>query len=308
MNKTKLKLLVAGIINIETVVNLPDLQPGEAIPRLSFPFFGINNCISGSGYNVAKALHMLGDEISLLSVVGDDLQGKTVMAEMEKEGLNTSNILTQLKETPLSTVLYGNGDQKYILSDLKDVQEYTYSMETFKKEIEDVSTVILTNANFCRPFLPIAKAAGKLIATDVQAISDIYDEYNRDFMEHADILFISNDNLDVSPTDLLMELRDIYPCQIMVVGCGEKGASMFVRDDGFVGSYAAVKTRQIVNKVGAGDALFSAFMHFYVKSVDPYYSLKNALLFASYKIGTAGSSKGFMTEEQLNHFYHLIWR
>lgn len=306
--KNKLKLLVAGILNIETIVNVPDYVLEEHIPIQLFPFYGINNYVSGSGYNIAKALHMLGDEVKLLSLIGDDVQGRIIMDELKKEGIANDGVRCTMKETPLSMVLYGENNRKSNFCDLKDIQERTYDVEVFKKKVEDVSTVILTNTNFCRPFLPVAKAEGKLIATDVQAIPNIHDDFNKEFMEYADILFVSNDNIDCSPTDFLMSLRDTYQSQIIVVGCGEHGASIYVRQDNFIGSYAAVKTRTIVNKVGAGDALFSAFMHFYVKSADPYYSLKNALLFASYKIGTEGSSNGFLTEEQMNQFYHLIWK
>lgn len=306
--KNKLKLLVAGILNIETIVNVPDYVLKEHIPLQLFPFHGINNYVSGSGYNIAKALHMLGDDVELLSLIGEDVQGEIILEELKKEGIKNDGVCCAMKETPLSMVLYGESNCKSSFCDLKDIQEKAYDIDIFKKKMADVSTVVLTNTNFCRPFLPAAKAAGKLIATDVQAIPDVHDDFNKEFMEYADILFVSNDNIEGSPTELLMSLRDTYKSQIIVVGCGEHGASIYVKQDNFIGSYAAVKTRSIVNKVGAGDALFSAFMHFYVKSADPYYSLKNALLFASYKIGTEGSSNGFLTEEQMNQFYHLIWK
>ena len=36
-------------------------------------------------------------------------------------------------------------------------------------------------------------------------------------------------------------------------------------------------------------------------------AVKNALLFASYKIGYMGTSNGFMTNEQLEQWRNLIW-
>jgi len=43
--------------------------------------------------------------------------------------------------------------------------------------------------------------AGNLIATDVHTISDLYEEYNQDFMQAAQILFMSAEALPVSPED-----------------------------------------------------------------------------------------------------------
>ena len=37
-------------------------------------------------------------------------------------------------------------------------------------------------------------------------------------------------------------------------------------------------------------------------------AIKNALLFASYKIGFVGTSNGFMTEEQIETWHALIWK
>jgi ribokinase len=39
---------------------------------------------------------------------------------------------------------------------------------------------------------------GKLIASDVHAISDLNDPYSRDFMSYAHILFMSHENLPTS--------------------------------------------------------------------------------------------------------------
>jgi sugar/nucleoside kinase (ribokinase family) len=49
-----------------------------------------------------------------------------------------------------------------------------------------------------------------------------------------------------------------------------------------------------VNTIGAGDALFSAFVHAFQRSGDPYAALEKAVVFASYKIGTAGAADGFL--------------
>ena len=56
-----------------------------------------------------------------------------------------------------------------------------------------------------------------------------------------------------------------------------------------------------MNTVGAGDALFSAFTHFYVKGKSAIESLRYATIFASYKIGESGASKGFLSEEALTN-------
>jgi len=47
-----------------------------------------------------------------------------------------------------------------------------------------------------------------------------------------------------------------------------------VRRDNFVERIPAVQTRPVVNTIGAGDALFSAFVHGYLQSGDPYQAIR----------------------------------
>ena len=62
-----------------------------------------------------------------------------------------------------------------------------------------------------------------------------------------------------------------------------------------------------MNTAGAGNALMACFLHSYLESGDSTTAIKNAMLFASYKIGYMGTSNGFMTVEQLEQWRKLIW-
>jgi ribokinase len=70
--------------------------------------------------------------------------------------------------------------------------------------------------------------------------------------------------------------------------------------DGSITHVPAVQTRPIVSTIGAGDALFSAFLHTYAATQDPYLSLRKAVVFASYKIGVAGAAGGFLPAPALD--------
>jgi ribokinase len=80
---------------------------------------------------------------------------------------------------------------------------------------------------------------------------------------------------------------------------GELGVMIYVKEKNEIKQFPAVKTREAVNTIGAGDSLFSCFIHFYNKTQDPYYSIKRATIFASYKVGENGGAKGFLTEEEV---------
>lgn len=300
------KVVIAGMVNLESSVRVPSL-PVSFTPIL-YSSYDINSGVSGGAYNVGKAMSILGDDVRLVSIVGSGKSSWLVKEQLKEDEINDEYISYRLKETPQSVILYDHSGTRQIFCDLKELQEVEYDKKTFLKAIDDVEMVIFQNSNFCRPFLELSRAAGKTIAANVHALNYLHDKYNTDFMKYADILFLSDDLLQTDPYAFIMEIKEQFRNEIIVLGCGEKGALLYVKKDNFIGQFPAVKTREIVNILGAGDALYSAFLHFYQKTGNPYYSIKNAILFSSYKIGTAGSANGFMTEAQLEQYYPIIWK
>lgn len=294
-------ILVAGLINIETTLRVEQFPIPYSPVR--YPFFGINSGVSGVGYNVAKALTTLGDEIRFLSLTGRDPAGELVRSALERDGIPGQFVLQEIERTPQSVILYDGEGRRQINVDLKDVQEQTYPPARFEQAAEGCSLAVLCNVNFSRPLLARARERGLIIATDVHTISDLEDDYNRDFMQHADILFMSDERLPRPPEAWLEDVMQRYAPQIAVIGLGAQGALLAVRERGTVEHVPAVRTRPVVNTIGAGDALFSAFVHFYARSQDARDALRRAVLFASYKIGEPGAAEGFLDAAGLETLY-----
>lgn len=294
------KILVSGLINIETTLKIEGF-PLPYFP-VTYPFFGIQSAVSGVGFNLAKALTTLGDEVAFLSLVGRDLAGDQVRATLQRAGIPDGDVLAAVSQTAQSVILYDRTGQRQIHVDLKDIQEQAYPVGRFEAAARGCDLVALCNINFSRPLLGQARGLGLQIATDVHALARLDDEYNSDFMAAADILFLSHEQLAVAPEEFARQLLDRYKPAVIVIGLGAEGALMCVRQDGFMGRFSAVKTRPVINTIGAGDALFSAFLHGYALSHDPYESLRKAMVFASYKIGAASAADGFLTQAELEEW------
>jgi sugar/nucleoside kinase (ribokinase family) len=297
-------ILVSGLINIETTVRV-DGFPIEYSP-VRYPFFGVSSTVSGVGYNIARALNTLGNTVDLISMIGEDAPGTLVRLTLDADGLSAGGVISGLAATPHSVIFYDSSGRRQINVDLKDAQEKPYPPERFSRLLQKCDFAVLCNINFSRPFLQQALQAGIPVATDVHAIANLDDEYNRDFMAAARILFMSDEWLPVPPEDWVRRVWDRYASEIVVVGMGARGALLGVRSDHFLKIMPAVYTRPIVNTIGAGDALLSAFVHFYHKTGDPYTSLEKAMIFASYKIGVASASDGFMGEDALLALYQSM--
>jgi acarbose 7IV-phosphotransferase len=298
------KILVSGLINIETTVRV------ESFPIIytpvRYPFFGVNSAVSGVGYNIARALTILGDEVRLLSLIGRDPLAALVQAALQRDHISGENVLDTQDQTAQSVILFDGEGRRQINVDLKNIQETPFPHQRYAKAASGSDLLVLCNINFSRPFLEQARKSGKRVASDVHAISELNDPYNADFMRTAQILFMSHEWLPVRPEEWARRIWDRYGPEILVISMGPEGALLAVKKDNFIERIPIVRTRPLVNTIGAGDALFSAFLHTYAATEDPYLSLRKAMVFASYKIGATSAADGFLDEPTLNDLCHKL--
>ena len=292
-----MNVLVSGLVNIETPVSVRGF-PINYYP-IDYPFFGIGMNVGGVGYNAAKALKTLGDDVTFVSFIGNDITGNIIEETLHNDGIETKYLQRTLDCSAQSVALVEPSGCRQIYCDLKDIQNRRLDCSSVRAEIENADTVVCCNINFNRTLLHEAKRLGKRIATDVHVLSDINDEYNREFLECADIVFLSDEGLPCSPHDFLTALKNQYGMSIIVLGQGSSGATLYERSSDNITHYDCVPCSHVVNTVGAGDALFSAFVHFYSKGLPAADSLLRAQTFASEKIKHNGASIGFLTEEEV---------
>ena len=229
--------------------------------------------------------------------MADDFGGRYVLSELEARGISADAVERTLSETPSSVVLYDESGRRQVYCDLKDIQERAYVFDP--SLINKADIVAATNINFSRPLLMLAKAAGKKLATDVHVLSDIGDGYNREFMEVADILFLSHEGIWGDRRAFISALEARYKNEIIVLGMGAEGALMYLRDENRFIEMPAFRTDAAVNTVGAGDALFAAFLNYYGKGFSPEDALERAQMFAAMKIRVSGAARGFSTEAEI---------
>ncbi len=300
------KFMVAGFVQMETIIKVEALpvpyKQFESIPDL------VNSGIGGAGFNEAMALKWLGNEVDFMSMVARNMSRRQIEAYLKTFDVNlkTDYVLPMLDGMPTSVILYCKG-KKQTFEDVKDIRHVEYDYDLLESRIQDKDMILMSNCNFCRPIIGLAKKYQKPLAVNVRSMRAEKIANKEDFLAAADILYISDDDLESDHYDCIKECREKYDPEIVIMGIGDKGVILYTKEDNSVIEYRPVKTNEIVNTIGAGNALFSSVMHYYVKTKNAKEAIKNALLFASYKIGFVGTSNGFMTEEQIEQWKKLIW-
>ncbi|MBD5554693.1 MAG: carbohydrate kinase family protein [Roseburia sp.] len=296
-----MRVIVSGLINIETTLKVRKF-PIHYYP-IDYPFFGIKSGVSGVAYNVGKALLTLGNDIQIASFLGEDEEGKRILSKLEDEKIGKQFIYRELNETPVTVALYDEEGRRQIYCDLKDIQEKNMGFARLEAAIKESDLVVLCNTNFNRSLLKKVKKTGKLIASDVHVLSDIDDEYNKEFMEYSDILFLSDEQLPCSAEQFIFEMKEKYLSKIIVIGLGKKGALLYERSEDRIYRLEAAHVGDVVNTIGAGDALFSCFLNYYMKGYSAVEALVRAEIFAALKICCNGAANGFSNEDTVEKHY-----
>ena len=299
------KFLVAGVTQIETIVRV------DKIPVVYSPITSASDSIftamGGDAYNESLALKWLGDDVTFMSIVGRNQDLSLINPQDRKITLSTQYIIPQMEATPTEVVLYDKDRKQQIFEDIKDLRENVYDMSMVAPIAEACDMMVLANANFCRPFAKEAAARKKPIAVNIRTYNREKEKYNTDFLEPAKVLYFSDDNLGEDPYEFIDRMAGTYGTDIIILGQGREGLILYDKAQNLRVHYKTVKTNEVVNTIGAGNALFACFLHFYMENGDSVNAIKNALLFASYKIGYMGTSNGFMTTDQLEQWRNLIW-
>ncbi len=289
-----MRALVAGTLNTETSV------PVESFPLdyHSTRFVEeIRTVVSGVGWNVATALHVLGDDVRLLAFCGDDSPGRLARETVASSGVDGT--LLPMSRTPQSVILVEPGGRRAILLDLAGVQDVSMPLETFRAAAAGAGFAMLANVNWTRPLLQVARRIGIPIATDLHDVAALDNPYDTEYLESADIVFLSDERLPVTPEEAAAELLGRSPATEIICGLGAHGALLARRGEEPV-RLPAPTLRPVRSTIGGGDALAAGYCHFrFARNWHPFDAMRAAITFASWKVGSVGGSEGFLTEPEL---------
>ena len=292
--------VVAGITQVETIVNVEKLpvayEPLTCVPN------SIHISAGGDAYNEALALAWLGDNAQLMSVIGREQDMNLINPPGRKVSISTEYLLPLVEQIPMQVILCDKERKQQIFEDIKGLRDIDYDMSMVAPCVAGSDMVVLSNANFCRPFIEAAKRFKML-----ELFHREKEQYNEDFLEAASVLYFSDDTIAEDPFDFVKSIADKYGTDIIILGQGAKGLILYDRKRNINVHYNTVQTNEVVNTAGAGNALLACFLHFYLENGDSTSAIKDAMLFASYKIGYVGTSIGFLTVEQLEQWRNLIW-
>lgn len=255
------QVVVVGNVGIDTNVYLAPGAVLTEVVRQEGQFATDLDYVGQAGGFTSRGFARLGVGTSFIGHVGPDPLGEWVRTELAGDGIDLAGLGVDPSGTARSVNLMAADGSRVNFYDGRGHLELAVDPVLAAGIFAGTELALFHLPNWARRLLPIARAAGAVVACDLQDVRDPDDPYRRDFVAAADILFVSAAH-HADPRPLLERLLS-GAARIVLCGRGRDGVLVATRDG--IESFPppplpAGVDLPVVDTNGAGDALAVGFL------------------------------------------------
>lgn len=247
------KVLVLGGVSYNLMIYLerfPGARPGTIYAE------GYHETIGSTGAGKALNLSRLGLAVTLHALIGADNAGKRVLEALAQPGLRFIHDIDPAG-TQRHVNLMNPGGERISIFIEPGTLEPEVAWEPIAATLAESDAVVLNIRNYARHAIPFLKERQRSIWCDIHDY-DGEASFHRDFIEAADVLFLSDERLPGYRA--FMERQIEAGKRLVVCTHGRRGASALVADGQWI-SVPIVDAYKRRDTNGAGDAFFSGVMY-----------------------------------------------
>ncbi|MCX5657570.1 MAG: D-glycero-beta-D-manno-heptose-7-phosphate kinase [Candidatus Omnitrophica bacterium] len=279
------KILVIGDLMLDEFIwgDVERISPEAPVPVV---WAKKRTYAPGGASNVASNISSLGAQVTLVGVIGSDLNGKTLKSEFKRRRIDTSGIFVQSdRHTTLKTRII-SGHQQVVRLDWEDRHPIKKEIELriagfISKNIKEYDAIIIEDygkgvitAGLLTEIRSMIGKYGIIVAVDPKEEHfDYYDNFtvitpNRKETENA-IRYLKikgKRNLNINDDNLASdrqidlageELRRCLNLEALLITLGEHGMRLF--EKGKVPHHIPTVAQEVFDVAGAGDTVISVF-------------------------------------------------
>jgi sugar/nucleoside kinase (ribokinase family) len=300
MNNERFDVVVVGNVGIDTNVYV---QGEEINFALESNFTENIDYVGQAGGYTSRGFAQLRKRAAFIGYVGADNGGRLIREEFAQDGIDTTAMFVDPLGTSRSVnFIYPDGRRRNFY-DGKGHMQLQPDIGICRDILSSTKLVHFHIPNWARPLLPIAKELNLTIACDIQDVVAGIDEYRKDFVDFADILFLSATN-QADPKALMEGLLRAHPRQIVITGMGEKGCALGTSRGGIRFFPPPDMEKSVIDTTGAGDGLTVGFLSSFV--LDNYSvgdAVERGQLVARHACTLKATSSNLITPEELEFYF-----
>lgn len=254
------QIFVSGGASWNSIITLDEFP--KAIPQ-TIHHCHFNETLGNTGAGKALNLVKLGFKTTLHSLIGKDIYGDKISSFLKVPNLDFIADIDPMGTERHLNIMNGNGDRiSVFMNPSSDEPKIAY--QKFKKYLANADYAVINISNYSRNILPMCKELNKEIWTDLHDY-DGKNSYHQDFIDAADYIFLSSDNL---PDNKLFMKKQIENGKKLVVCThGKNGATALTAENKWIET-PIIQAYKMKNTNGAGDSFFSGFLFGFAKGYD----------------------------------------
>lgn len=250
------KILVIGGTTFDSIITLEHLPKPKPQTIHYAPFY---ETIGSTGAGKALNLSKLNLQTTLHSIIGKDEYGETIIQYLADRNIDFVYDYDP-KGTERHVNIMSHQGERISIFVTNSSTELPLDMERLEKLIIECDLIVLNIISYTKLLLPLIKKHNKPVWTDLHDY-DLGNPYHQDYIEIADYIFLSSDNLkEYKP---VMRHWISEGKKLVVCTHGKEGATALKRDGGWV-EMPVIDSYHIVDSNGAGDSFFSGFLYGYL--------------------------------------------
>jgi ribokinase len=300
------KIVVVGSLNMDLVVQVPEIpKPGETVLGSNFGAFP-----GGKGANQAVAAARLGAAVTMIGQVGDDSYGKTLVANLASEGVNTEYIyIDGNNATGVAMITVDERGQNSIA--VASGANYSLTAEHIQSAWEKIGEIDILIMPLETPIETICEAAklakdqnvrvvlnpapARSLDPDLLSMVDILIPNEHEVLQIAE--YIDNSDLSIEESAKVLINRGV---NTVVITLGENGVMIVDKKLGVM-TIPSIKV-DVLDTTAAGDSFVGALAVGLVegKSLSDACSFANAA--GAITVTRMGAQPSLPTRREINEF------
>lgn len=296
------EVVVVGNAGVDTNVYLPG---GEVDWSVEGNFTENLDCVGQAGSYAARGYAALGRRTAFIGAVGKDPCGDWVRSTLAGDGIDLGCVFEDPAGTARSVNLMFKNGRRRNFYDAKGNESVAPDFGRCAGIFQGARLAHFNIPHWGRKLLGPARTAGLRIACDLQDVLKVEDAYRKDFIEAADILFLSAAN-HADPEPLIRSFLKGKPQRLVIAGMGPLGCAL--------GSSAGIRRfpppemeLPLLDTNGAGDSLAVGFLVAHVlEGRDLAESVLRGQIAARHACAQRGRTDTLIRREALEGWVKLI--
>ena len=270
------KIFIIGGTTFDHIVYLPQLP--KPVPQTIHvaPF---HEATGSTGSGKALNLTKLALPNTLHSIIGDDEFGKKIISFLKEQSVDFIYDIDPKGTERHFNIMDADGGRISMFI-TQSSSEISLHIEKIEEEIKDAAIVVLNIIPYTLQLFPLLKKYAKPIWTDLHDYNE-GNPYHEPFIEAADYIFLSSDNLNDYKTTMqqLMARKK----ELVVCTHGKNGSTALTKNGEWI-DQPAIQGLQLKDANGAGDSFFSGYLFGNLNNFDVQKCLQLGTICAAYCI------------------------